>query len=194
LKEYEIGMKITEELNPESAVAHRDLYVYLLRLMGRVEEANAAFDELDKDLKERGELYEASRSLAQALKKHAEGDTEAAAELATEAFDKIPGSRKAADFGPHYFLALTLLDAGRLSEAVREFEDLLGTYDESRATLPIWSVKCHYHLARAYEMSGWNDKAIEQYETFLAIWSGADPDIPVLEEAKERLASLKRAS
>jgi tetratricopeptide (TPR) repeat protein/TolB-like protein len=194
LKEYETGMKITREVNPDNVVAHRDFYGYLLLIVGRVEEANAVFDELDKDLKERGGIYEPARSLAQALRKRAEGDAEAAAELATEAFDRLPGSRKAADFGARYFLALSLLDAGRLSEAVRELENVLAIYDEKRATVPVWSVKCHYHLARAYELSGWNDKAIEQYETFLSVWSGADPNIPALEEAKERLSNLKRAS
>jgi tetratricopeptide (TPR) repeat protein len=112
----------------------------------------------------------------------------------TQAFDLIPYSRSVGDFGSKYFLGLTLLDAGRLSEAVREFESMLGIYDEKRAGVPIWSVKCHFHLGKAYEMSGWNDKAIEQYETFLDIWSEADSGIPVVEEAKERLANLKRAA
>lgn len=194
LKEYETGMKISREVHPDDVMARRDFYVYLLLLAGRVEEANAVFDELDKELRERGELYEPVRLMSLALKKHAEGDAEAAAELAIEALDRVRGSRKAPDFGLRYFLALTLLDAGRLSEAVKELENTLTIYDESRAVVPIWSVKCHYHLARAYEMSGWTDKAIEQYETFLAIWSGADPKIPVLEEAKERLSNLKRVS
>jgi tetratricopeptide (TPR) repeat protein len=194
ISEYEAGMKINAELEPENTVSRRDLYVYLLLLAGRTEEADAVFDKLVKDLREEGPLYEVAVLLATALKEHATGNSEAAAQHAIQAFDSIPNSRKSADFGARYFLAMVLLDAGRLSEAVRELEDMLTVYDEKRAPLPIWSVKCHFLLAKAYEMSGWNDKAIEQYETFLDIWSDADQGIPALDEARERLANLKRAS
>ena len=194
IREYEIGMKISKELHPENAVGHRDLYAYLLILAGRVEEGDSVFAQLDKDLEEAGGIYEMARPMIQALRQHAEGNAEMAAELAVKAFEMVPDARMGADFGSRFFLALTLLDAGRLSEAVREYEDMLASYDERRAALPIWSVKCHYFLGKAYEMSGWHDKAIEQYETFLDIWQDVDPGIPVIGEARERLASLKRAS
>jgi tetratricopeptide (TPR) repeat protein len=194
VEEYAAGMKISREQALENAVADRDFYVYLLLLSGRTEEAEAEYEKLDKDLEEAGPVYGAARLLAAAMKAQAEGDAERAADLATEAFDYISNASLSAQFGGRYFLAITLLDAGRLSEAVRELEKMLSMYDETRAFNPVWSVKCHYHLARAYEMSGWNDKAVEQYEVFLSIWNDADQDIPVLGEARERLANLKRAS
>jgi hypothetical protein len=49
-------------------------------------------------------------------------------------------------------------------------------------------------LGLAYEKSGWKAKAIEQYEEFLDIWKNADPGIPEVEDAKERLAKLKSES
>jgi hypothetical protein len=49
-------------------------------------------------------------------------------------------------------------------------------------------------LALAYEKSGWNKKAIEQYEEFLEIWKDADPGIPEVEDAKERLKELRAKS
>ena len=55
-------------------------------------------------------------------------------------------------------------------------------------------MKAHYLLGVAYEKSGWNKKAIEQYEEFLEIWKDADPGIPEVEDAKERLANLKSTS
>jgi tetratricopeptide (TPR) repeat protein len=194
IEEYEKGMKISNKVFPENLVGRRDLYIYLLILAGRDDEAAVIYDQLKKDLTEAGELYVPISMMVEGLKEHASGRASVAADLVVDAFDYVPHSRQTADFGSRYFLALTLLDAGRLSEAVSEFESMLSVYDEKRAPVPIWSVKCHYHLARAYELSGWYDKAIEQYETFLDIWAEADDAIPVLDEAKERLASLKRAS
>jgi hypothetical protein len=46
-------------------------------------------------------------------------------------------------------------------------------------------------LARAEEMSGNRDAALEHYQDFLARWKGADPDIPILQQAKIEYAKLK---
>jgi hypothetical protein len=46
----------------------------------------------------------------------------------------------------------------------------------------------------AYEQSGWNTKAIEQYEEFLDIWKDADPGIAEIEDARQRLVGLKSGS
>lgn len=35
-------------------------------------------------------------------------------------------------------------------------------------------------------------KAIEHYEKFLSLWKDADPDFPEVEDAKERLAALRK--
>jgi tetratricopeptide (TPR) repeat protein len=83
------------------------------------------------------------------------------------------------------------IEAGRLGDAVGLLEAALTRYDAVRAITPIWSVKAHYLLGRAYEGSGWTTKAVEQYETFLHIWKDADPGIPALEDARRRLAGLK---
>ncbi len=94
-------------------------------------------------------------------------------------------------FVPQYYLASAYLKAGRLADAVDEFERLLERFDLNRTTNAGMAVKAYYHLGVAYEQSGWNDKAIEQYETFLDIWKDADPGIEELEDAKRRLAVLK---
>jgi cytochrome c-type biogenesis protein CcmH/NrfG len=71
---------------------------------------------------------------------------------------------------------------------------LLSTYDINTVFNPIWVVKAHYLLGIAYEKSGWNAKAIEQYEEFLDIWKNADPGIPEIADAKERVKRLKEMS
>ena len=90
-----------------------------------------------------------------------------------------------------YHLALAYLKAGRLADAVGEFERLLKRFDLNRAANPINAVKANYHLGVAYEQSGWYDRAIDQYEIFLDIWKDADPGTETLEDAKRRLAALK---
>jgi cytochrome c-type biogenesis protein CcmH/NrfG len=60
--------------------------------------------------------------------------------------------------------------------------------------LPTLAVKAYYLLGLAYEKSGWNKKAIEKYEEFLDIWKNADPGIPEVQDAKERLKKLRAES
>jgi eukaryotic-like serine/threonine-protein kinase len=46
-------------------------------------------------------------------------------------------------------------------------------------------------LARAYSLTGDKDKSRAAYQDFLALWKDADPDIPVLKEAKAEYAKLQ---
>jgi hypothetical protein len=48
-----------------------------------------------------------------------------------------------------------------------------------------------FHLAQVYEKLGNTDRARHWYEQFTEDWKDADPDIPELIEARERLAELK---
>jgi hypothetical protein len=49
----------------------------------------------------------------------------------------------------------------------------------------------HLGLARAYALSGDTAKARTAYQDFFALWKDADPDIPVLEEAKAEYAKMQ---
>jgi len=49
----------------------------------------------------------------------------------------------------------------------------------------------HLGLARAYALSGDKVKARNMYRDFLTLWKNADPDIPVLKEARAEYARLK---
>ena len=49
----------------------------------------------------------------------------------------------------------------------------------------------HLHLARALAQSGDAAGARKTYQDFFAIWKDADPDIPVLKEAKAEYAKLQ---
>jgi hypothetical protein len=49
----------------------------------------------------------------------------------------------------------------------------------------------HLGLARAYALESETPKALAAYEEFFALWKDADPDIPVLKQAKAEHAKLQ---
>jgi eukaryotic-like serine/threonine-protein kinase len=55
---------------------------------------------------------------------------------------------------------------------------------------PIGSL-AHLGLGRAYAMEGDSDKAKTAYQDFFALWKGADPDVPILKQARVEYAKLK---
>jgi tetratricopeptide (TPR) repeat protein len=75
------------------------------------------------------------------------------------------------------------------STAVAEFQKIL---DHPSVVLnePIGAL-AHLGLARAYSLSSDTAKAKSAYQDFFALWKDADPDIPILKEAKAEYAKLK---
>jgi len=81
------------------------------------------------------------------------------------------------------------LAAHRGSEAAAEFQKIL---DHRGIVLnePI-GVLAHLQLGRAYAMQGDTAKSRAAYQDFLTLWKDADPDIPVLKQAKAEYAKLQ---
>jgi tetratricopeptide (TPR) repeat protein len=73
-------------------------------------------------------------------------------------------------------------------EAAAEFQKIL---DHRGIVLnsPIGAL-AHLQLGRAYAMQGDNAKARAAYQDFLTLWKDADPDIPILKQAKAEYAKL----
>ena len=97
------------------------------------------------------------------------------------------------DFFSRYMLGRTYLQAGRLADAVDTLEAAAGSYSDERLYAAVWQVDVHYYLGRAYEASGWHDRAVEQYEKFLGIWRDADPGLAKVADARARLERLSVA-
>ena len=55
----------------------------------------------------------------------------------------------------------------------------------------VFLAKGRYQLGIAYEQSGWNTKAVAEYQKFLDLWQNADDGLPEVEDAKKRLAALR---
>jgi eukaryotic-like serine/threonine-protein kinase len=49
----------------------------------------------------------------------------------------------------------------------------------------------HLGLGRAYVLQGDTGKGRAAYKGFLALWKDADPDIPILKQAKAEYAKLQ---
>jgi hypothetical protein len=73
--------------------------------------------------------------------------------------------------------------------AAREFQKFLD-HPGLVVNYPLASL-AHLGLARAYGLSGDTAKAKNAYQDFLTLWKDADPDIPILKEAKAEYAKLQ---
>ena len=81
---------------------------------------------------------------------------------------------------------LMLHDGNRAAVEFQKFIDhrgLVGNFP--------WGALARLSLARAYAMQGDTAKARAAYRDFLTLWKDADPDIPILKEAKAEYAKLQ---
>ena len=88
-----------------------------------------------------------------------------------------------------YVRGQSYIAAHQGSEAAAEFQKILD-HRGVVANAPIGAL-AHLGLARAYAMQGDSAKAKAAYQDFLALWKDADPDIPILQQAKAEYAKLR---
>ncbi len=90
---------------------------------------------------------------------------------------------------PIYVRGEAYLAAHRGREAAAEFQRIL---DHRGIVLnePIGAL-AHLQLGRAYAMQGDTARSRAAYQDFLTLWKDADPDIPILREAKAEFARLQ---
>ena len=88
-----------------------------------------------------------------------------------------------------YLRGEVFLKTGRGKDAATEFQKILnnpGIMDNF-----VVGALAHLGLARAYAMAGDTAKAKAAYQDFLTLWKDADPDIPILKQAKAEYAKLQ---
>jgi outer membrane protein assembly factor BamD (BamD/ComL family) len=93
-----------------------------------------------------------------------------------------------ANLESRYTRASALLMAGRAADAEQEFRAILNL--ENYAPTDINLPYAQLGLARACVVAGDKDKARAAYQDFFARWKDADPDLPVLKEARAEYAKL----
>jgi eukaryotic-like serine/threonine-protein kinase len=100
-----------------------------------------------------------------------------------------PGSTAAPTLYPAYVRAQAYLAMGDGPKAATEFRKLT---DRPGLVLnyPLGALS-HLGLARAYKSSGDLQNSRQAYLDFLSLWKDADPDIPILKQAKAEYAKLQ---
>jgi len=95
----------------------------------------------------------------------------------------------ALDLYPVYVRAQAYLNEHKGSEAAVEFQKIL---DHRGVVLnnPIGAL-AYFGLARAYALQGDVARARTAYHNFFGLWKDADPDIPILKQAKAEYAKLQ---
>jgi len=103
-----------------------------------------------------------------------------------------PRSAQTGFFGalyPIYARGQAYLAARQGADATREFQKILD-HPGTMVGDPI-GVLAHLQIGRAYAMSSDTTKAKAAYQEFLTLWKDADPDTPILKQAKAEYAKLQ---
>jgi tetratricopeptide (TPR) repeat protein len=90
---------------------------------------------------------------------------------------------------PAYIRGQAYLAAHNGTAAAAEFQKFLD-HRGIVINFPLGAL-AHLGLARAYALSGDTAKAKTAYNDFLTLWKDADPDIPILKQAKAEYAKLQ---
>jgi hypothetical protein len=86
--------------------------------------------------------------------------------------------------------ARAFLAAGQFDLAAADFQKIID--HRTAGVLSANVALAHLGIARARGLRGNRAGSREEYEEFLAAWKDAEPDVPVLRQAKEEYAKLIR--
>jgi serine/threonine protein kinase/tetratricopeptide (TPR) repeat protein len=92
-------------------------------------------------------------------------------------------------YWPMYIRGEAFLKAKEGAKAAAEYQKILDHRGIDPAS-PLYSL-ARLGLGRGYALQGNTAKAKTAYQDFLALWKDADPDIPILKEAKAEYAKLQ---
>ena len=145
--------------------------------------------ELPRDLIIQGYVLPTVRAMS-ALKR---GDGKRALELLEPASEyelaQPPAFSLSTPLYPTYVRGQSYLRLGQANQAATEFRKIIA-HRGLVGNYPL-GVLARLQLGRAYTLAGDTAKARAAYMEFLDLWKDADPDIPVLKEAKAEYAKLQ---
>ena len=171
---------------PESLV----IAAQVLGFIGDAVQAQALADEAESKMPKTDTLFHAV-NLPQALAAIALGRN--APDKVLEALKPVAPYERGQLMVP-YLRGLAHLEAGHGPEAVAEFQTIIdnpGWGEGGRAPpVHIGHPLARLGLARGAALAGDTAKSRRAYQDFLALWKDADPDVPVLVQAKAEYAKL----
>jgi hypothetical protein len=100
-----------------------------------------------------------------------------------------PPPMQAGTLYPVYLRGQAYLLAHNGTATAREFQKVLD--HKGIAQNSVTGALSHLQLGRAYAMAGDTATAKSAYQDFFTLWKDADPDIPILKEAKAEYAKLQ---
>jgi eukaryotic-like serine/threonine-protein kinase len=166
-----------------------------LAMSGDASQAQSLASDLEKDFPEDTSVRFDYLPAVRASLALVHGDPAKAIEVlqVTAPYDiSSPRSATFAYFGalyPVYMRGQAYLAIHKGAEAAREFQKIV---DHPGITIgDAFSALAHLGLARAYAVSGDTAKARAAYQDFLTLWKDADPEIPILKQAKAEYAKLQ---
>jgi eukaryotic-like serine/threonine-protein kinase len=167
---------------------------FALALSGNSSEAQTLANDLERNFPEDTSVRFNYVPSVRALLALNHGDRSQAIEVLQTAVPNELGQPRSAINGffgalyPVYVRGEAYMAAQQGAEAVTEFQKIL---DHRGAVVgdPIGAL-AQLQLGRAYALSGDQTKAKIAYQDFLTLWKDADPDIPVLQQAKAEYAKL----
>ena len=150
-----------------------------LALCGDVSQAQALVDELAKDYPK---FTIVNGIWLPPISAALELDRNNAAQALT---DLEPATRyeAAGEYWPQYLRGQAYLKLNKGAEAAVEFQKIIGA--RGQAPLSALYPLAHVGLARAAMLQADSAKARKAYQDFFTFWKDADPDIPILIEAKK---------
>ncbi len=193
LKAYEEAINIARETD-YLAIERLSLHYKGLVLleMNSLAEAQRIADEL-KNLIEEGLNEKIIR-----LYYHLAGRIALKKKNYAEAIEQFQKAISLVSFGPTHIradfvdsLASAYFESGDLENAAKEYERITQLTVGRRAYGDIYA-KSFYMLGKIYEQQNSTSKAVDNYEKFLDLWKDADPGIAEIDDAKARLAGLKK--
>ena len=117
------------------------------------------------------------------------GDARGAISLLEVAKPYELGIQNVSTMVPIYVRGMAYLKAEQSEEAATQFRKMLGL--RGLAQNALMEALAQLQVGRAYAMARDNTRAKAAYQDFLALWKGADPDIPILIAAKSEFAKLQ---
>jgi tetratricopeptide (TPR) repeat protein len=161
------------------------LYGKFLVRDGKIQKAESILNEISARKKEGNNNDKAAFNILKGEIELAKGNSAGALDLIEPAIAWRRDNYTLESLANYYY------ETGDLDKAISRYEEIISiTNSLGWEGQDCW-IMAHYNLGKLYEKKGNTEQALKYYQDFLNIWRDADEDIPVVIDAKSRLAKLR---